>query len=339
MIDQSSVDDKASLKEFILKEASDYQVMSLLVEGELPEEAYNPVAEGMIFSRLKEQLIQNYATISEVVEPSLLNNIIFEVDTLYPNSTSEWLSESQLDETGKLGYLSEVSIKSDKSKKMYDDSRTAGSQIQPNKSSQMYKDATAQQAKSRRAGSFIKADHSKKMYDRNKGNVAASQVKGHQAGEMGQYKGYNAGETGSAEKALKQRQADRAAEVNMNDPAGAGDKLSLWQRMAAAGKEVWGSVSKAASSKTGKGVAAGILATIAAYAGYKAYQRFLSKAARSCKGTSGAEKTECMAKFKAQGKAAQVKELKKGLSVCGKSSNPAKCKATINNKIMKLSSK
>ena len=41
MIDMSSVESKPELKEFILKEASDYQVMSLLVDGELPEEKEN----------------------------------------------------------------------------------------------------------------------------------------------------------------------------------------------------------------------------------------------------------------------------------------------------------
>ena len=107
MIELSDVESKDQLKEFIIKEASDYQVMSLLVDGVLPEEKENIISEGVLFSRMKEQIVRNYSSISELVEPSLLNNIIFEVDTLYPLSTSSILKES-VEDSGKLGSLLEA---------------------------------------------------------------------------------------------------------------------------------------------------------------------------------------------------------------------------------------
>ena len=81
-------------------------------------------------------------------------------------------------------------------------------------------------------------------------------------------------------------------------------------------------------------IGAGIL-----YGGYKIYQRFLSKAARACSNKSGEEKTACIAQYRNNAIKAQIMELKKGLSVCAKTNNPAKCKATIEDKIKKLQNK
>lgn len=235
----SSVEEKESLNEFIIKEASDYQVISLLVNGELPEEKYNIIEESVLYSKLKEQLILNYNSISEVVEPKLINNIIFEVDSIYPNySTSASIME----------FISSV--------------QEAGPKFRSPIST------TMEQLEKAEAPSWWK-------HDINKGKDTTFVLK-------------------------------------------------KW--------------AKKNPDKTKK-IGAGILAAIAIYAGYKIYKRFLSKAAKSCKDLSGAEKTTCINKFKKQALEGQEKELKKGLSACSKSSNPAKCKVIVNNRISKIKAK
>lgn len=81
-------------------------------------------------------------------------------------------------------------------------------------------------------------------------------------------------------------------------------------------------------------VAAGVAAL-----GYKAYQRFLSAAAKSCGGLSGTAKTVCMKKYKAKAIQKRVQVMRSNISKCSKSKNPALCKSKIEDKIRKLSSK
>jgi hypothetical protein len=102
-----------------------------------------------------------------------------------------------------------------------------------------------------------------------------------------------------------------------------------------------------AASDTGKylGQQAGIragglgaLATMAVVAAVvvaamKIHKSFLSKAARSCKGKSGLDKTNCMVKYKKQAQAAKVKTLQSGMSKCAKTKDPSSCKAKLQAKI------
>ena len=269
MIELSNVEEKDNLKEFIVKEATDYQVMSLLVTGELPEEASNPVAEGLVYSRLKDQLIRNYSDISELIEPSLINNIIFEVDSLpVGESTTSIFSENEKKEE-KLGYLSEAPFMT--------------------------------KSKSTDAYNTLKSDPSKKS--------VGFMTKSH------------------------------SADAYKNQTGLEKDASGWWQTAINKGKGVMSTVAQWTKDHpdASKGIGAGILAAIATYAAYKIYKRFLSKAARACKGD--ADKSACMAKFKDQAKQAQIKELKKGVSACSKSSDPGKCKTVINNKIAKLMTK
>jgi Tfp pilus assembly protein PilE len=81
-----------------------------------------------------------------------------------------------------------------------------------------------------------------------------------------------------------------------------------------------------------------VVAAVAVLA-YQAYKRFLSKAARSCKGKSGLDKTNCMVKYKKQAQAAKVKTLQSGMSKCAKTKDPAKCKTQLQGKISKEKAK
>ena len=68
----------------------------------------------------------------------------------------------------------------------------------------------------------------------------------------------------------------------------------------------------------------------------KLYKRFLTKAARACKGKSGTEKTLCMKEYRIKALEMQIKELQKAKKYCAKSKNPVKCKHLLDSKIYKL---
>jgi hypothetical protein len=95
----------------------------------------------------------------------------------------------------------------------------------------------------------------------------------------------------------------------------------------------------AKSNSIYKKVAIGVVIAAALYASYKIYKNYLSKAARSCKGKSGLDKQNCMAKFKSGAAKAQISQLKTSTNLCNKSNNPQLCREKILAKIKKLEGK
>ena len=76
-----------------------------------------------------------------------------------------------------------------------------------------------------------------------------------------------------------------------------------------------------------------IVAAIVGMIGVIVYQRFLSTAARVCKGKSGMEKSVCMQKYKADALEAKYKAIHANAKHCDRSKNPAKCKAMVAQKL------
>ena len=122
---------------------------------------------------------------------------------------------------------------------------------------------------------------------------------------------------------------DVGDEIASNPPAA---EKSKWQSAIDA-------VRSFAKSKTGKTIGATVIAAGLLYGAYKTYKRFFSKAARACSQYSGAEKTACMEKYKVTATKAQIADLRKAIGACKNSSNPQKCRSTIQAKIAKLQSK
>jgi hypothetical protein len=89
----------------------------------------------------------------------------------------------------------------------------------------------------------------------------------------------------------------------------------------------------------GSGLAAAAYTAMIVVGAVKAYKRFLSKAARSCSGKSGHEKTSCMNKFKKQAQVAKVKALQGGMGKCAKTKDPTSCKSKLQAKINKEKAK
>lgn len=272
---------KRELKNFVMKEATDYQVMSLLVNETLPEEKYNIQEEVALFESYKDLMSENFEIFSEFMTTEQMSTLITEVGPIsqYGYSTAapilEHLYQSGVLTEGPISWIKKVAGKAkEKAGNAAFDAevkRRALAKSVPHKAKGMAKTA----------GEKIKA--------------APGQIKAAAKAAPGQIKS-------SAKKGFE------------------------------AGK-------KFAGTKTGKGLAVAAAAAAAIYAGSKVYKRFFGAAAKACKGMSGAEKTACMDKYKANAVKGQINSTMAGISACNKTKDPAKCKQIIQGRVAKLRAK
>ena len=71
-------------------------------------------------------------------------------------------------------------------------------------------------------------------------------------------------------------------------------------------------------------------------AAYQVYKKYMSKAARNCKGKSGMDKRNCMVAFQKKGLQAKANTLQTLKSHCSKSKSPGKCNQKYDSKIKKI---
>jgi hypothetical protein len=102
-------------------------------------------------------------------------------------------------------------------------------------------------------------------------------------------------------------------------------------------KQFYGQKLNVPTSNTTKAVGAAVVVALIVTGAYQVYKHYMSKAARSCKGSDN--KKACMAKFKSDAVKAQIKAMNSKMGACAKSKNPEKCRKSVTNKIAKLKSK
>jgi hypothetical protein len=89
IVGSSGSENAETLAEFLINEASDYEIMSLLVEGILPEEKYNRGREILLFSRLKESVLMDAASFTEVLGEGNFVDFMTKVDSVYPKFSTQ----------------------------------------------------------------------------------------------------------------------------------------------------------------------------------------------------------------------------------------------------------
>lgn len=92
IVEDSTVDYKDELSSFLLNEASDYEIMSLLINNELPDNKFDLKEELMLFATLKEQMIATPG-LDEFLGEDIYNKVMLEVDTLAPYQSAPVLME------------------------------------------------------------------------------------------------------------------------------------------------------------------------------------------------------------------------------------------------------
>lgn len=302
MVEDSNHKNADVMINFLINEASDYEIVSLLTIGALPDEKYNPVAEAYVFSMLKEQVLRNTGTINEMMGEKSFNDFITKVDSVYPTMSTnvpvlEFFAAQNPQIYGAV-ILSELE---------------RGGLGHVIKGKQAAIAAKMNAAKNAKAGFEGPMGGTHKIPTGPGEHPLVTQAKGHLYDiKAGAEKAAN---TGLAKlKALAHQGQEGAAQL--------GAKLSHF-----------------ATSPQGMAVGGAALAALLAYAAAKTYKRFFSKAAGACRGMSGASKTDCMNKFRGRAIMAQAADLQRGMASCVKSKNPAACKSAVGGKIERLKAK
>lgn len=80
-IDNSSVEEKVELKDYIQNEASDYEVIHLVTLGEMPENKFDNEAEKIVWECFRKDMVKayDYLTIEEGYNEEDVDRIIFEM--------------------------------------------------------------------------------------------------------------------------------------------------------------------------------------------------------------------------------------------------------------------
>jgi len=89
MVFESGHENWETMAHFLVNEASDYEVMSLLVDGVLPDEKYNNGHEAYLFSSLKESMLMNAVFVSEAVGKQTFSDFMTKVDRVYPHLSTQ----------------------------------------------------------------------------------------------------------------------------------------------------------------------------------------------------------------------------------------------------------
>jgi len=307
-VEASSIEHKDELKNFLMNEASDYEIIYTLMHEEMPNEKYNFVDEIILFSKLKEQVLINFNSLNKYMGESV-QTFIDEVDTVYPDfSSATPILEFQI--ATKDNVLNEVFDKEGVGvQKVIDWLGATG-----RKAITMGKDKVAILKLTNKG---LSPQVAKKAVVVQKGYLKDMGPEVYLKGILAKTKSV----TGSI-----------AAKVHGPGGKSVGVLASIKAKAIAAAP----ALQKAVTSQAGMAVGGAALAALALYASVKLYKRFMSKAAKSCGGQSGAAKTLCMKKFQHSAIAAQVKDLGSAMKACAKSKSPEKCKVPIQKKISNL---
>ena len=107
---------------------------------------------------------------------------------------------------------------------------------------------------------------------------------------------------------------------------GGGDKVAAWAKH-------YDSATKAINK--GAPVAGIVVSAMILMLARKAYKAYFTKAAKACKGKTGALKTECIRMFKIKAIEQEISILNSSKSACKSSTMPDKCMINVDKKIMK----
>lgn len=317
LIDESNISYKNKLKSFIINEASDYQIVSLILDGELPLNESHYFNELVLFERIRIEVKENKDLICEMFGADIFDDVVKKVDSISPKfSTRKPLLETDDDNPYSIQNMLKNAGKGPvKPSKYKIDPKIKDMLDSGKKAVDKYYDKTDLPKPKADISSTSKLI--KKVIDKpkfipkvptkvipnvvNKPSLPTPDVVKKSVGLRAQItKSFN----------------------NLKQQASSGTNAAT-------------SFVKAHPTE----IAGVMLAVLAIYASVKIYKRFYSKAAKSCSTYKGQKKTICMKKFQLTGYKAQLMDLKKAATQCGLTKDPEKCVRTIKSKMDKINKK
>lgn len=318
---------KKSFKNFIMNEASDYEVISLLVEEKLPKKKYDFVKENELFQKFNTIISHNENFVKKTIGKKNFSNLL-EVSSLIPyNLSSNKVIMEFAIQREQFGRDTEIPTDIYKQYEKY--GGTIASKLSDlKKAIKNYTDIVSMQR--------LKIEELQRS-----GSASREEI-----GNLREELARNSAKLNDLrylfratyEKA-KEELREKTAEV------GAGAAAASAAALKAVGVKTGatGIAAKIGVGSAGAGAGAiigGLLgAALLTYGAYKTYQRFFSKAAKACRGKNFKEKTACLKSFRLQALEKQLTDLRTSASACMKTKDPRKCSVIIAKKIKKLESK
>ena len=345
VVESRAPENQFELVDFINNEASDYEIMHLMLRGTLPKEKESVVGEMMLFSEFKEQMLMNSNTVIEMVGEDIFSNVLNEVDCLYGEASTklpvlesicEDNYEVKLAYTLHEQYVHEGAVETLR-RGIEDLTLKVKDTADPSLKGKLMRRLALQKDRLARLLKQKGGEASDAAGDA----AAAAKKKGAALAKAGKAK---YAELAPKVKAKGSAYASKAASyLKQTGKNVAGQAQDLAQKGTAAAKKMApkakAAVSNFAQTPAGQAVGAAAAATLAIYAGSKVYKRMFSKAARACGDKKGAEKTLCMRQYRKQALQKQIATVKSFSSKCAKSKDPQACKAAINKRVAGLQNK
>lgn len=324
--------EKGRSKDFLFNEATDYQIMSLIVKGELPDEKYNLVGEQLLHLELKDQITFSADLIAETLGTGVLSSMLFEVGPLYPKYSSqvpvlEFLTSSKAKVVVE-GPVEVIGSGAEKINAVWNAFKNipvvkavaADLKLDPNNMKRGSEVDKLIMAQLKKAGGKVDAAV-QGLKDKVDKGWLQSKLERLNKGQGSRHRAPE-GWWNNLQNQIKLKSMDAKHAVN--------SAIGQAKQYAAQNPD---------QAKAGAIIAGAALAALAIFGAYKTYKRFFSKAAKACAGNKGPERKACIKKFKVQAVQAQISDLKAAVSKCEVTKDPGKCKATIGSKIQKLQTK
>lgn len=329
---------------FVLKEATDYQIMSMLMDKGLPEENQNLEEEYKLFEDFNKSAGTNFMPLSEFEISSSQLGILFEAAP--PDTPRMAALKNQVDKQMDLArkWAKTKGPKADARKAQIKQSlNTLKGEIDKERS-KIGTGAAATGAGAAvvdTAKGMAVGDVARKGYEKAKAGAKMALQKGKEVTKAGVQKGKElAGKAKTAATPAIQKGKEMAGKgaAMLKQKALAGKaKLSQMAQSLPSASSIASKAKAFATSGAGMALGGSALAALLGYGAMKLYKNYFSKAARACSGQ--ADKAGCMAQYKANAIKAQIADLSKAASACAKSKNPEACKAALQAKINKLKAK
>lgn len=304
-------DQLKEMKNFIMNEASDYQILSVLTDDILPDEASNPVAEAVLFEGLNMATGTNFIALSEYGISSILN----EQGGHTPMNPRLIAIYKKIDST-------------------YDElKRWTGKSIKGPKAAEHVKDLKDELNYLKGEAGKIRGAAAHAAGAVTPGAMASKVA----AGGAHKTQRITAGDVAKGAYEKGKEVAGKAVAKGKELAGAAKEKISAGLKDLPSASAIGGKISAAATSPAGMAVGGLAAAALLGYGAYKIYKNYFSQAAKKCAGSP--DKSACMKAARSGAVKAQIADLSKGASACSKAKDPAKCKAAVQNKIAKLRSK
>ena len=311
LVDKSNVSFKTELKLFVINEATNYQIMSLLLDGYLPSNKFNDFDELVLFERIRLEVKENKDFICELFGTDIFDDVTKKIDSVgskFSNIKSllEAMSNKDFFDVGSRPIKPSKYKIDPKTQKMLDVGKKASDKYHGSFDLKPKYDVSSPDV-------IDKIKSVPKVVPKviPKPTVKPKPVIQHKTDSLVQTK-----------KAVEVRAKIDKAFDTLKDRASSGVNAAT-------------SFVKAHPAE----ISGVLLAVLAIYVSTKIYKRFYSKAAKSCSTYKGSKKTICMKKFQISGYKAQLVDLKKAVTQCGLTKNPEKCVKTIKKKIDKKNKK